>query len=182
MLSGKQASEWVKPALYIGGAWLGWKYALSPLLETLGLKDSKAEVDAEKLRQEVENASGSKDYWNPNWWNLPVDQFPIKGVKSVQLLTQAAAKDSVNKLWDATGFFNDDEEAIYAVFRSLKYKSQVSFLAYWFNALKGKDLYQWLRDYLNDKELNVVLQITQKMPWGLVTTIGIQGIPRKIRF
>jgi hypothetical protein len=182
MLSGKQASEWVKPVLYIGGAWLGWKYAVSPLLETLGLKDSKGELEADKLRADVENAAGNKDYWSPNWWNQPASSFPIKNVQSVSLLTQATAKSDVEKLWDATGVFNDDEEAIYGVFRSLKYKSQVSYLAYWFNAIKGKDLYQFIRSYLNDSELNVVLQITQKMPWGLVTNVGIQGMPRKIRF
>ena len=70
----------------------------------------------------------------------------------------------VEQLWDATGYFNDDEEAIYGVFRSLKTKSQVAFLAKRFFELKGQDLYNYLSNYLNDSELLNVKGIIDSKP------------------
>ena len=80
------------------------------------------------------------------------------------LLTQNGAAAYVDDLWDATGFYNDDEEKIYGVFRAMKTQSQIAALAKRFNQLKGKDLYSYLRDYLNDAELLIVKGIIDQKP------------------
>lgn len=137
------------------GLYLG---VFKPLLEALGLKDTKEEKDAERLKQQTEGAAYEKDYWNPGY---------IAG-RQAMLLTDASARALTKQLWDAAGIFNDDEEQIYAVFRSLKYRSQVAFLAFYFAKLYKKDLYTWLRDsVLNKEELATVLSITNKLPSGL---------------
>jgi len=80
------------------------------------------------------------------------------------LLTQAGAAAYVDDLWNATGTFNDDEEAIYGVFRAMKTQSQIAALAKRFNQIKNKDLYSYLRDYLNDTELLKVKGIIDQKP------------------
>lgn len=147
--------------LYTLVAFGGYFLVVKPLLESLNIMDTKEEKDAEKLRQSTEQSGYKSDYWNPNY-------TVRKGYKAY-LLTESSARALVDKLWNASGAFNDDEEAIYSVFRTLKYKTQVSFLAFWFNKLKKKDLYTWLRDsVLNQNELNTVLTITSKLPEGFV--------------
>jgi hypothetical protein len=148
--------------LYAAIGFAGYFLVIKPLLESLNVMDTKDEKDAEKLRQSTEKTGFKSDYWNPNF------TASKPGFKSM-LLNEASARALVDKLWNASGSFNDDEEAVYAVFRTLRYKTQVSFLAYWFNKLKKKDLYTWLRDsVLNQDELNTVLTITSKLPEGFV--------------
>lgn len=62
------------------------------------------------------------------------------------LLTSAAAKNYADTIYDAFGFFGDDEAAVIGVFRQLKTQSQVASLAKRFNELYKKDLLQFLRD------------------------------------
>lgn len=97
-----------------------------------------------------------------NYWNFQA--FLNDAPAGALLLTMAFSENLVNQLWDATGFFNDDEEAIYGVFRSLKTKSQVSFLAKRFFDLKGQDLYNYLDNYLNDSEMLNVKGIIDSKP------------------
>lgn len=147
---------------------------VSPTLESLNLKDTKEETQQQKTIDQVENAAGNKDYWSPNFWKLPSGQFPINNVNSVHLLKSADLDKYGKTLWYATGNINDDEEAIYGVFRQIQYKSQISFLAYYFFNKYRKDLYQYLKSYLNNSELNTLLTITNKKPWGLITKTGVK--------
>lgn len=150
-----------RPVLYIGGALAAYVFVLKPLLETLGLKDTAEEKAADRLQSQTEQSSVAQDYWRPGYFQQGAGKY------TVALINQSRTDALVKKLWDAQGSFNDDEEAIFAVFRELKAKSQVSWLAYNFNRKHSKDLYTWLRDsVLNSSELNTVLTITNKLPTG----------------
>lgn len=148
--------------VYVAVGTIGYFLVIKPLLESLNLMDTREEKDAEKLKTNTEKSGFKSDYWNPNF-------TASKPGYKVMLLTESSVRSLVEKLWNASGAFNDDEEAIYAVFRQLRYKTQVSYLALWFNRIKKKDLYTWLRDsVLNQDELNTVLTITSKLPEGFV--------------
>lgn len=97
-----------------------------------------------------------------NYWNFQA--FLNDAPAGALLLTMSYSLDLVNQLWDATGYFNDDEQAIYGVFRSLKTRSQVAFLAKRFFELKQQDLYSYLENYLNDSELLNVKGIIDSKP------------------
>ena len=156
-----QITPWIKPVTTIAGIWAGWRFVVKPILEGLGLKDTDAELASKKLQDKVENYAADKNYWSPRFY-----QNPPSGYVSM-ILTYQVSNSLAQSLDDAAGIFNDDESQIYAVFRSLKYKTQVSYLAYWFNKLYNKDLYQWLKgDVLNNEELQVVLKITEQLPNG----------------
>jgi hypothetical protein len=122
----------------------------SGFLSGLGITNTEAE---NQILTEFQN----ENYWN---FNEFLSNMPAGGL----LLTQSYAANLVNQLWDATGFFNDDEEAIYGVFRSLKTKSQVAALAKKFYELKGQDLYSYLKNYLNDSEMLVLSGIVDQKP------------------
>lgn len=74
---------------------------------------------------------------------------------------QALAK----KLYDAKGFFNDDEDAVYNVFQSIPYKSYICQLTVAFDSLYGKNLITYL-DFLSGDEKGKIFDYINKMQNG----------------
>lgn len=173
--TGEKATKWIKPAAVIAAGFVVWKYVLSPLLEGTGLKDSKEDV----ARQKVEALPGNKDYWRGSWFRLPPSQLPIKDVKGLVLLNSTYTLSYIRQLYAAMAGTGTNEEKLYGVFRQLKYKSQVSWLVYSYYQKYKLDLYQQMRSELSDSEMNTVLQITEKLPWGIVTSSGVKGFYKK---
>jgi hypothetical protein len=138
----------IKAGVTLAGLFIVYKIA-----QKVGLIPSAASNAATQNLQQLETAN----YWNYN-------DFLSKLPAGALLLTQAGAAAYVDDLWDATGYFNDDEEKIYGVFRAMKTKSQVAALAKRFNQLKSKDLYSYLSEYLSDSELLKVKGIIDQKP------------------
>jgi hypothetical protein len=163
----------VKGNNYTGVALVGlllsigaYQVLIKPFLEKTGLKDSAEDKADKKIIENTQKLSLTNDYWNPNFHTLVRD-----GIKSVFLLTKVQAIEQCKKLKNAQGRFNDDEEAIYRVFRSLQYKTQVSFLVKQFADTYNLDLYLWLRDVVfNEEEMATLLNITQKLKQGFRLT------------
>lgn len=152
-----EALGWVRVGIMVGGAYLGYQYVLKPLLESTGLKPDKADDTVTDLEGQAPN----KNPFDPTY----KDAWPV-GAVSRWLIPDTHKQKLINILWDATGIFNDDEEAIYGVFRSLDYKTMVSDLAEAFFKAKKKDLYGYLKNYLNTAELATVIGIINKKPAG----------------
>ncbi len=74
---------------------------------------------------------------------------------------QALAK----KLYDAKGFFNDDENAVYSVFQSIPYKSYICQLTVSFESLYNKNLINYL-DFLSADEKSKIFDYINKMKNG----------------
>lgn len=135
----------------VGAAYFG---LLKPITDWLGLTDD------EKTRQEKElnNLVIDADYWSPNFYvnlNRQID---------LCLLRHAIVTDIAQKIEDAFGYINDDEEAIYANIRRLKSKAQVSQLSQRYSELFNQDLLQTLRSGLSSSEFNVVAKIVNDLP------------------
>ena len=95
----------------------------------------------------------------PNWKN-PFDMNYNKDVntwlggKKIKELPESVAKHFAAKLFNAKGTFNDDEQAVAQVFKSLKDKTQVASLSGAFYYQYGRrDMWQYLRSFLSDSEL-----------------------------
>ena len=172
-ITGKEANEWVKPLIYVTAAYVGWRYAISPLLEGLNLKDSAADVAADKVIQKTESAPPQLDYWAPTFHARRGANIPVKDVVKIMLPSAYGPYVKVaDQIWDATGFWNDVESQIYAALRLLRYKTEVSYVASIFQSKYKRDLYQFLKAYLSKEEMATVLQITDKLPYGWVLKSG----------
>ena len=79
------------------------------------------------------------------------------------LLSTAVAKSKAADIENAFGFFNDNEEEIYAVFRSLTNKAQVSQVSAEFYSAYKVNLIDRLRNRLSDGELKVVTDIVNRL-------------------
>ena len=86
--------------------------------------------------------------------------------QTVITLKKQAATGYANQINNALTpwYLNDDEETIYAVFRSLKDKVQVSQLAISYQEEYGNNLIDVLKDRLSVSEVKIIMGIVAKLP------------------
>ena len=82
------------------------------------------------------------------------------------ILKDAAAESLTRQINDAIGTFYDDEAAIVAAFKILKYKNQVSYLVYKYQQRYQRDLLTDLQKNLSPDEMAGILNFVQKLPTG----------------
>lgn len=64
----------------------------------------------------------------------------------------------------AKGVFNDDETAIYTVFRSIKTQAQMYFFNEFFKTYMKKDLVSFCQDFMNEDEMSKIYVIIKNKP------------------
>lgn len=89
-------------------------------------------------------------------FNVAFDPKYYKTVKKALLLTSASANAIADSIYNAKGIFDDNEDAIYNAFKSIKAKTQLSQLSDVFKNKYGKDLYNYLTSFLDEEELGKV--------------------------
>lgn len=135
----------------IGLVFMGGK----KIFEALGLSKSADDVEREReIKTQMLDLSAG-DYFDPDFYK--------KQAGSV-ILTVSSAQKLAQYIYDAKGFFNDDEAKVYGVFQLLKTRSQVSFLAAVFFSMYKKSLLGYLLSFMNDSEMAAVAKITNKLP------------------
>lgn len=107
----------------------------------------------------------------PNW-NSPFDMNYLKDVqrwvspKSIVVLDAITAKKYAKIVKSAKGTFNDDEDAVKAVFgKKLRDKTQVASLSKAFYQLYKKDMWQYLNSFLSQSEMKeYVTKYVSRLP------------------
>jgi hypothetical protein len=150
--------------LIIAGVGLALLYfgLIKPITDKLGLTQSEKE---RALAEIAETASGSNG-WNPNFYK----DYTAKNRKWT-ILTSSAAQRIAKQLSAAWGTINDDEQAIYAAFRSLKNQLQLSQVSDTYSKTYKQDLltrlkapWYYLRDGLDANEFAEVAKIVNALP------------------
>jgi hypothetical protein len=162
------------PLLILGAGGIVIFKIVLPLLK--GLKDTAAGAssllnpftDSEQdiKDQAAVNATKNEDFFDPD--------YLVQLMKKNQCLTLTTygQKTYSKIIYDAKGVFNDNEEAIYGVFRTLKCKTQVSSLSKGFFDLYKVDLYGFLENVFNLNELGKISEICNKLPIGITDGKG----------
>jgi len=142
-----------------GAALLYGLKATTAIFQELGITQSQAGKDYDW------HLANPNSFWNGNFWQ--------KGPPGTLLITHAGCQWLYDEIYNSFGFFDDDEERIYAAFKSkVKTKSQLSYFSYWLQLNKGKDLLRWLHggnygpiaDHLSVKEISVITKYVEKLP------------------
>jgi hypothetical protein len=151
---GKEAAIEVakKVAIWGTGITLTYLFVIRPIFQKVGLIKTQDEKNQEK--QEQDYSSSATSPFNPNYY---------KSVSGAQLVTKANAQAIAQTLYDAHGLFNDDEQAVYGALRQLSYKTQLSWVADVFYQQYQQDLYQYLRNFLDDSEMSIVNSIAANL-------------------
>lgn len=151
---GKEAAIEIakKVAIWGTGITLTYLFIVRPIFQKIGIIKTQDEKDQEKQEQDYSSSASSP--FNPNFY---------KSVAGAQLVTKAVAQSIAQTLYDAHGFINDDEQAVYGALRQLSYKTQLSWVADVFYQQYQQDLYQYLRNFLDDSEMSIVNSIAANL-------------------
>jgi hypothetical protein len=150
-----------KTILTIGAVGLGIYILYKPikaLFDTFGITQS---ATAEAVQQA--QTSGSKSPFSPLYW---------RGIRGAYLIPVAQANAKAKAIFDSITYFGNDYSKILAIFKTLNYKTQVSFLAQQFQALYKKDLLEYLRsgkssrlvqNALSENQIQTIIDFVNKL-------------------
>ena len=150
--------------LYAGGLAILYFGVLRPLLRKLGIQQSAQEQQQETQVTTTSTSTNVNNPFSPTFWQ--------KGPAGTKLLTVAYTTQLADRIYNALGYFSDDEAAVISVFRLMKTKSQVSWLSDIFQKKYQTDLFDFLRKGkgvmpeagLNTSELSEIISIVNKLP------------------
>lgn len=138
-------------------------FILYKTLKGLGLikTGAAAEEQAQEEQAEITNLSiDEKDYTSIYYWKkAPTGYAPT-------LIPMAGTDYLVNQIWDSAGTFNDNEEQMQGALKTLKFKTQYSWLADRFLTTKKQDLTLFLKNYFSANELYPVWRHLENLPTG----------------
>lgn len=137
-----------------GGALLFYFGILDPVLKAIGLKDDAEDRERDGALNTLESKSG--------WYTQTY--YKYAGKTGYLFLTQKAADFYADEINNSLHWYNDDEERIYKVFRSLSSHLQLSQVVLSYGNKHKADLYTTLKDWLNDSEMFVIAGIVNKYP------------------
>lgn len=133
---------------------------VKPILETVGLKDS---AEDKENANEVEKAV-KLSAWSPNY-------YLNNKAKYSRTIDEASAQflaDEINESWS---WYDDDEQRIFAAFRMMRSKYELSMVAFFYSQKYKQDLltrlknawYYW-QDGLTDEEFITISKIVNRLP------------------
>lgn len=131
----------------IGAIVVGTIYflVLKPVLTKVGVIESKE--DKKRTTQSTTFATDIDSPFSPIYYKNKI---------GAKLLLKAEAQRLAKIIHEADGYFNDNELAVYSALRKLQYRTQLSWLADVFSQMYQKDLYSYLRAFLDDAEMDIV--------------------------
>lgn len=146
--------------LLIAGILVGGYFVGSSILEKLGIKESAQDRETKAKLKEQEKKF--------NIWGGVNSLRKTAGTRTnIFLLTKQGAEFFAKQINKAFGVFNDNEQAIYGVFRQLRYKSQVASIVSEYYNLYKKDLLTTLKNELSDAEMSEIINIIETKPLGI---------------
>lgn len=132
---GKFDSGDVKTIFYIVGGIIALS-TITRILRSLGLAP-----DPDDIAIEAESSSASSP-WNPTYWQT----IKPAGASWSFAYTESQAGELAKQIYNAVGFFSDDEAGVSSVIRQMRTRANLSFLAWVFAKKYNLDLLQFLKD------------------------------------
>lgn len=124
-------------------------FALYKLFQKIGFIKTQSE--------EVASGLDLKDFTTKDYW---------KQRSGAKVFTISTTNQLIDKILDSHHWYNDDEEKMVSALKSVKYKTQYSWLVDKFQQRTGEDLTAWLRNYFSDKELETPFNYLTRLPSG----------------
>lgn len=152
-----------KTILTIGAVGLGIYILYKPIkaiFDTFGITQSQT---SQAVQQQ--QTSGSKSPFSPLYW---------RSVKNARILTQSQAMAKAKAIEESIGYtkLKPDFSKILAIFKTLQYKTQVSFLSDKFAQMYKTDLLDYLKNgksnflvqnALNDNQVQTIIDFVNKL-------------------
>jgi hypothetical protein len=150
-----------KTILVVGAVGLGVYILYKPikaLFDTFGITQSKTQEQVQTLQ-----TSGVKSPFSPLYY---------KSIRLAKLMPVAQANAKAKAIYDSITYLGNDYAKILAIFKTLTYKTQVSFLAQQFQTLYKQDLLEYLKsgksnflvqNALKEPQLQTIIELVNKL-------------------
>lgn len=158
------------PLMMLAGAGIVIFKVVLPLINSVSSSKGSLNPFADS-EQDVKDKNNIQELQNQNYFDPSYYQNLMKN-NVVLILTPSGINKYAKIIHDAKGYFNDDESAVYGVFRALKTKTQISSLSKGFFDLYKTDLFGYLQNFLNLNEMGIVAEICNKLPIGITDNSG----------
>lgn len=133
---------------------------IKPLTEKLGLKASSEEKEAEKILEKQETKINI-------WQGVDAVKRAAGANANITLLNYSGAAAKADNIYDSFSFYNDDEERIFASFRSLNAQTQVASIVDQYKIRHNGDLLTKLKSSLSSSEFAELTKIIDQKPTGI---------------
>ena len=151
--------------LLIAGLAVGGFFVVKSLLQKLNIVDDPQErALTEKAKKDLKEQERILNIW-AGTTNL---SKTLPKNKKAQVLTKVGSESYAKQIKDAFGVFNDDEDKVFAVFRNIRFQTQVASLVDAYNRLYRKDLLNELKSRLSEKEFNTITDIISQKNKGII--------------
>lgn len=174
-VTSSQVGEYLKIGLYMAGAFIAYK-AIKGLAETFGIIKTKEESGLETATEQASQSSTEASSTNPLLSFSPLysnalvvaykKKYPSKvwDVSKQEKIDRPKFLELAKDILDAKGYFNDDENKLYNVFKIIQTQYQLSLLARVFSTYHKKDLLEYLKSILNADEIAPILNQVKNYP------------------
>jgi hypothetical protein len=133
---------------------------IKPLTEKLGLKASSEEKEAEKILEKQETKINI-------WQGTEAVKRAAGANTNITLLNYSGAAAKADNIYDSFSIYNDDEERIFASFRSLNAQTQVASIVDQYKIRHNGDLLTKLKSNLSSSEFAELTKIIDQKPIGI---------------
>ena len=159
----------------MAGAFIAYK-AIKGLAETFGIIKTKEESGLETATEQASQSSTEASSTNPLLSFSPLysnalvvaykKKYPSKvwDVSKQEKIDRPKFLELAKDILDAKGYFNDDEDKLYNVFKTIQTQFQLSLLSRVFSTYYKKDLLEYLKSILNADEIAPILKQVQNYP------------------
>lgn len=158
MALGKEEKSLIIGVAAIAVAYYG---LIRPITDKFGLTKDDKDKAIDAMNSEASNNPG----WDPKYYK------EVQKREDILLKTSAGVSLLAQQIYKALGFFSDDDQAIYAAFRQLKSKVQLSQLVAKYSDLYKEDLltrlrapWYYLKDGLTDLQNSEISKIVNSLP------------------
>lgn len=160
-----------KTLVFIGVLVIVWVFFFKSIVNTVwnlpsnvtsyinGLLD-KAFVTQSDIT-DFENETEIQKYFDSQWYLERVWKDEINRDKTI---SSASSVTFANRIYNARGVFNDNENEIYNVIASIPNRMSLSFIAHQFKGRYGENMLNFLKSFLNPSELLRVYELVVKKP------------------
>ncbi len=146
----------------VGTLFIGTTF-LSLRKRSRDIRTSKLMTAIQAQIRPITNGLNSQNAFDIHFLNK-VLQSVNREVLVLKTSTASRYADQIHKAWGSWYQGGDDEEQVYAVFRQLKDKVQVSQVAKAYQETYSKNLIDTLKDRFDKQEITIVLNIVKALP------------------
>jgi hypothetical protein len=125
--------------LVVGGVLASYFFVIKPILEGLGIKDTKYDKRLWQLNG-----------FDPNYYKTNYSKVTISTAMAGKLATD---------IWMSYGLINDDEEKLIGAVQSAGSNYNLSKVADVFNKQFGKDMATYVKDFANNSDTEAMYKI-----------------------